>query len=142
MVIALPGVITSVRLGIWGNPLTLTRTVTYLLGSSTNRRRDAVTDGLGALERCAGIISNHLRFTRAFSSSSAMHSESTSDHPVNDLEESDEQFEALSRKHFHHRLKQLESLREAGHEIYPHQFNAEMTIPEFRTAFEAIEVCC
>ena len=132
----------NVCLSIRGNPLTLARTGTLLLGSSSNRRCDAVTGDLGAAGRRAGIISNHLRFTRAFSSSSAMHSESTSDHPVDDLEESDEQFEALSRKHFHHRLKQLESLREAGHEIYPHQFNAEMTIPEFRTAFEAIEVCC
>ena len=57
-----------------------------------------------------------------------------------EIDSDDEVFEAMSLRHRSHRLKQLELLRASGRAIYPHNFDAEIPIDEFRKTYDSIKV--
>ena len=91
--------------------------------------RRSVTDSVSQCQPCSSQSSSSTIAPSDFDT------ETTSEDFV-----TDEEFEALSLKHYKHRMNQLELLHGSGREAYPHNFDAEMTIAQFRQKFDAIEV--
>jgi len=90
--------------------------------------RRSVTDSVSQCQPCSSQSSSSTIAPSDFDT------ETTSEDFV-----TDEEFEALSLKHYKHRMNQLELLHGSGREAYPHNFDAEMTIAQFRQKFDAIE---
>ena len=58
-----------------------------------------------------------------------------------DLDDIDEEnWGKRAKAYSDHRNRQLDVLRDAGIEIYPHTYDAKMTIEDFRSSFEHLKV--